>query len=70
MVNSLPSGVAVRALGGFNLGDLVEVRVQRDVSDAKLCEQAGLCAGQAHNEFLKLFRREGGVDLGQLGMVQ
>ena len=55
VVNSLPSGVAVHALGGVNLSDLVEVKDQRDVSDVKLCEQAGLCVGQACDEFLKLF---------------
>ena len=55
MVSSLPSGVAVCALGGVDLGDPVEVSIQRDVSDAKLCEQAGLCASQVRDKFLKLF---------------
>ena len=69
MVNRLPGRVAVHALGGVDLGDPVEVEVQRDVSDAKLCKQAGLHASQAHNKFLKFFQWEGGVNLGQLGMA-
>ena len=68
-MNRFAIRVTVHTLGGVDLGDLVEIEVQGDMSDMELDQQASLYVSQACNELLILIQGETGVDLGQLGVA-